>query len=469
MNTKEFFEYVVEKVREIGIVSLFSLYGFSYQNTSKSYKYVDCPFHGGSMQDKDANIHERHNGFICYQCNVKPLSPIGYIMELRGLDFKSAVFDIAIKSGIVSSSDVDEYYEAFELKRPLPKETYKIKLPEELKRDTAEPNPVAPDHLLDKVYRIFRQGNSLLKGGSKLSKEHRKYLIDRKLSEEDIEDGKYFTLPALYIVNAIIQILKVKYNLGEEALEYIPGFYRDKNGKITFKYYDSIGMPIINARKVCKGIQIRLNKEIIYEKKNGKVGRLRYIWLSSDDIPEGCSCGAGPGTPVDVTYPKTDKSTWSKNLFITEGKFKAQQLSKFTNAIVISVQGVGNWRDVISEIRDIQLITNNLIEKLFICYDADIAYKSQVNMHASNMSNALQEEFPSMPLFYCLWNPDDGKGIDDLIFNEKTNTIKLVQKNVYSKLYSLIIKNVKEEGFNFDELSDEVKSKIFIECIYNRI
>lgn len=469
MTPREFFDFILNQVKELSIFFIFDRYGFYYEPTSRIYKYVDCPFCGATTKDKKSNIHGRHNGFICYKCTEEPLSHISFIMKRFNLDFKSAVFDIAITVGITTSIEVDEYYKAIESKRELRKKDFVYQIPENCKVSEIEAKPIASDDVLDKVFRIFRQGNSLLIGGEKLSKEHLNYLKGRNLSDEDIKNGKYFTIPSNKITPAIIQVLKKKYNIDEDVLENVPGFYRNSDEKITFKYYDAIGIPIINARMMCKGIQIRLNKEIVYTKSSGKTAKLRYIWLSSEDTPDGCSNGVGPGAPIDVTYPDTPRDTWSKNIFITEGKFKAQQLSKFTNAIVISVQGVGNWREIIKEIIDIQILTNNLIERIFVAYDADIAYKPQVNMHATNMSNSLVEEFPNLPVFYCIWNPDNGKGIDDLIFNNKTNTIKTVQKKIYDKLYSLIVKNFNELDIDFNKLEDEVKLKIFLDCIYSRI
>lgn len=469
MKPKDFFELIMNQVKELSIFYVFEKYGFYYEQSSRIYKFVDCPFCGSTSRDKKANIHGKHNRFICYKCTEEPLSHISFIMQRYNLNFKDAIFDIAITTGITTSTEVDDYYKAIKSKREVKKTNYISKLPENSRVAEIPVNPIADDDILDKVFRIFRQGNSLIKGENKLSDEHIAYLKGRNLSDEDIDAGRYFTLPSTKITPAIIQVLKKKYNLDDNILESIPGFYRQADGKITFKYYDAIGIPIINARSMCKGIQIRLNKEIVYKKSNGKTARLRYIWLSSDDIPEGCTGGVGPGAPIDVTYPNTPRKSWSKNLFITEGKFKAQQLSKFTNAIVISVQGVGNWREISKEIKDIQFLTDNLIERIFVTYDADIAYKPQVNMHASNMSNTLADEFPNLPIFYCIWKPEDGKGIDDLIFNDKTSTIKFIRKNVYDKLYSLLVDNVKEFDLDFDNLDDDVKLEIFLECIYSRI
>lgn len=466
MKTRDFFNSVLAKVKEVSIEGLFIAYGLHYEVSNKSYYYTECPLHNGSVEDKDSTIHIRHNKFRCYSCIDRALSPINLIMEMYNLEFIDAVMNIALQTDIIKQYEYDNYYNALNKKTPLASDLKVNSLNQKVKKQAIPIKPIANDDTLNKVYNIFRRGCSLA-GGSVLSTEHLNYLKNRGLSDEDIIDGKFFTIPPQAIMKNLVQTLKEEYNLDENILDNVPGFYNDKNQKYTFKYYNAIGIPIFNAENLCKGIQIRLNKEIVYTKRNGKNSKLRYIWFSSDDVPEGCSVGVGPGTPVGVVYPKTEESTWSKNIFITEGYFKAQQLSKFTNAIVIYVQGVGNWRDSIDEIKFITSKYSS-IKRIFICYDADIAYKPQVNNHASNMSSALIEEFSNMEIFYCLWNPNDGKGIDDLIFNKKTNTIKLVKKAIYDNLYKMVLKNTKDLGFDFNELEDKVKLQIFMECIYNR-
>lgn len=466
VSPREFFKGLMEKAKEDSILDIYKAYGWQVGNCKGHRYYVECDNCGAKIEDKKANISTKHNGFKCYGCGTQ-LSNIDCVMEKRNLTFKNAILNIAEVRRLDGYEQIPEYNRVTKNNSG---ETITVSAPiERVELPVVPEKKIASNDILDKVLKEYCRGYSIIEGRAKLSKEHLDYLKNRNLDEDDIKEGGYFTLPSSNMVAYIIKSLKEKYNIDESSLENIPGFYRNSSGKITFKHYSAIGIPIINAKRLYKGVQIRLNKEICYTTSKGKVKKLRYIWLSSDDIPEGCTGGVGPGTPVDVTYPRTDKATWSKNLFITEGKFKAQQLSKATNAIVLSVQGVANWKDVIEEIEEIQKSNDNLISRIFVTYDADIAYKEQVNMNANNMSNALEEKFPSIPVLYCIWNPNDGKGIDDLIFNNKLSTVKTVKKKVYDTLYNLIQKNIKEQKIDYATLPDEAKLKIFIECIYNRI
>lgn len=467
MKPKEYFEKLLEAVKQEDIENIFSSYGYPFDSSHSHYKYTDClnPACASKMQDKKSNISNKYNGLKCYKCN-STFSAIDCVMIKERLSFKEAVVDIARRTRLRDEDELDDYVNTLGTKRAAFKLTKPFQAP---KKAEVYVRKIASDDILDKVLRIFSKGHGLIKGRDKLSKEHLEYLKNRNLDDQDILDGGYFTIPKSNMIAYVLKALKDEYGIEEENIEYIPGFYKTEKGKVSFKYFDAIGIPIINAKGMYKGIQIRLNKELIFKGSSGKEKKLRYIWLSSDDVPEGCGYGTSPGAPIDVTYPKTDKATWSKNLFITEGKFKAQQLSKATNAIVLSVQGVANWKDVLSEIEAIQEITDNLINRIFVAYDADIAYKEQVNLHATNMSNALQEKFPSIPVLYCIWNPEDGKGMDDLIFNNKLSTVKTIKKAVYDKLYLSTQDNIKAHNVNYCDIPDEVKLKIFIECIYNRI
>lgn len=466
VSPREFFKGLMEKAKEDSILDIYKAYGWQVGNCKGHRYYVECINCKAPIEDKKANISTKHNGLKCYGCGAQ-LSNIDCVMAKRNLNFKNAILDIAEVRRLDGYEKIPEYNRVTKNNSG---ETITVSAPiERVELPVVPEKKIASNDILDKVLKEYCRGYSIIEGRTKLSKEHLDYLKNRNLDEEDIKEGGYFTLPNSNMVAYIIKSLKEKYNIDESSLENIPGFYRNSSGKITFKHYSAIGIPIINAKRLYKGVQIRLNKEIFYTTSKGKVKKLRYIWLSSDDIPEGCTGGVGPGTPVDVTYPRTDKTTWSKNLFITEGKFKAQQLSKATNAIVLSVQGVANWKDIIEEIEEIQKSNDNLISRIFVTYDADIAYKEQVNMNANNMSNSLEEKFPSIPVLYCIWNPNDGKGIDDLIFNNKLSTVKTVKKKVYDTLYNLIQKNIKEQKIDYATLPDEVKLKIFIECIYNRI
>lgn len=466
MSPKEFFNKLIEEARADSIVEIFNEYGIDYDSSKGHRHSVECLSCKSPKQDKKSNISTKYNGLKCYGCGCT-LSVIDCVMLARNLNFKDAVLDIVERRQL-------EGYEAVPTYRKITghsdREVMVVSAPaKKVERPKVPEKIIADDYILDKVLREYCKGYSILEGREKLSKEHLSYLLNRNLTEEDIEDGGYFTLPKPYVSAYIVQALKNKYNIEDSSLENIPGFYRNSSGKITVKHYSAIGIPIINAKGLYKGVQIRLNKEFVQTTSKGKVKKLRYIWLSSDEIPKGATGGVGPGAPVDVTYPKTDKSTWSKNLFITEGKFKAQQLSKATNAIVLSVQGVSNWKNIPEEIEEIQKNNDNLITRIFITYDADISYKEQVNMNATNMSNSLQEKFPSIPILYCIWDPNDGKGIDDLIFNNKLSTVKTVKKKIYDTLYTLIQKNIKEQNLDYDNLPDEAKLSIFLKCIYNRI
>lgn len=472
-NNYDLIKKIATDLNDADTFTVASAYNLSIGTSKGKSTPIECPMHGGSPKDGKAFIIG--NRIKCFKCafEKKSFSNVDIAMLKTSKSNYVATLCEAIESINLYGADTQSIIEClntsnYKKKSPVMEKIKNMKIDTNLQGEEYIPKPIANDTVLNIVLREYTKAHEIL-GTQKLSKVHYAYLKERGLTHQDILKGGYFTITQKSLLSKFLPIfikkLKDKYNIHEDDIAKVPGFYKDANGNITVKAPYAIGIPIINAKGLLKGIQLRLDKPV--ETSEGK--KLRYLWLSSDEIPDGCTDGVGPGAQVDVTFPDTPTNTWNKNLFITEGKFKAQQLSKKTNSVVISVQGVGNWAYVIEAILDILKITNNNIAKICICYDADIAFKSQVNAHAKNLCDAITKNYHTLPVSYMIWNSDDGKGIDDLIFNNAVNTIKVVPKDIYTNLYNILLKNITYMGYNFDKLPDTIKQKIFIDCIYNRV
>lgn len=450
-----------------------SAYNLSIGTSKGKSTPVECPMHGGSPKDGKAFIIG--NRIKCFKCaaDKKSFSNVDIALLKTSKSNYVATLCEAIEAINLYGTDTQSVIESlkpsnYKKNSSFMEQIKSIQMNTSLKAEEYVPKPIASDSIVNTVLNEYTNAYKIL-GTQKLSKVHYAYLKERRLTHEDILKGGYFTIIQKSSLSKLLPIflkkLREQFNISEDDIAKVPGFYKDINGNITVKAPYAIGIPIINAKGLLKGIQLRLDKPIVTSE--GK--ELRYLWLSSDEIPEGCTGGVGPGAQVDVTFPDGPKNTWNKTLFITEGKFKAQQLSKKTNAVVISVQGVGNWAYVIEAISDILEITNNNISKVCICYDADIAFKTQVNAHAKNLCDSIAENYPKLPVSYMIWDANNGKGIDDLIFNNAVQTIKVIPKDIYTNLYNILMKNITDMGYNFDKLPDTIKQKIFIDCIYNRV
>lgn len=328
------------------------------------------------------------------------------------------------------------------------------------------------------IYNIFSKGYSLT-GRNQISNTDKQYLINRQFSEEDIKQLGAFTMPSPSLTSSIIKAIKTSpeiRKLNDEVLKLeniediligIPGFYKSNNN-FTFKRNSGIGFPIRNAFGAIEAIQIRLSKEIIIiDEEDGTEKKLRYLWFSSsdDELEFGSSCGS----PIDVIYPP-NRENLSPNIFITEGKLKAYVLAKKTNSIVLSIQGVHNWSGIEDTLRDVQQVLGK--EKkptIFITYDGDMAHNTHVANAARKMSDAIKEAFPELSQFYCLWSPQYGKGIDDVIQANNTDKIKFVKKGIYETAYDKFIKKLESNNILYSKLVEEERERLYIERIYKKI
>lgn len=260
--------------------------------------------------------------------------------------------------------------------------------------------------VLNNVYSYFKE----LAG---ISEHHLSQLKDeRKLSEDRIRSD-YFTFPTSMKNHYICEIQKKYPNYTDDVLLHVPGFYKE-NGKIQFYAVKGIGILIHDLPGRVQAIQIR--RDTIKE------GQKRYTWFSStfaaydDKYEGGLSCGA----PKDILLPnETRKST----LCITEGRFKSEILCAAGN-IALSVQGVGAWHGIETNINEIMQIKH--VSRLFLLFDTDMLGNSAVMDQMIALYNVLSSTFPSLKISAGVWAKQDGKGIDDLFINHKAVTAKFL-------------------------------------------
>ena len=399
-------------------------------------KYL-CPFHDDHTPN-NFHINERTNTYKCFACGESG-NAISFIMAYDNLSYMNAVCKIAVEHGLISEKEIENADKVLLDLSKRPKKKMQEKIQEDNKANV---------DILDKVYRIFMKGNSLM-GKPKLSEEHlNKLRNDRKLSDENIEKTGYFTFPNGYIMRSFLKEL-MKEGLDADVLKSIPGFYynRKTDSYVFSKLQDTtgFGIPILNIDGKVVGIQIRTDDDG------------RYQWFSSAFVNNGriknFSDGTSPGTPVSVFYPTEIKCT---TIFITEGHFKAKKIMETFGAISISVQGVNNWKEIPNVVHTLKE-RYPYLNTIMIAFDADMARKETVLQPAIKMGIALtgitiDQELENdihkilhvgnksmkqnastyrkeaekvsdylvghtfnFHIYYCLWDEKYGKGIDDLL------------------------------------------------------
>lgn len=442
-----------------------------------------CPFHN----DKHlGNFSVRKNRFQCYSCGEEG-SIIDFVMKFDGLDFPNATVEAAHDLEIIS----DSVYQKLRQKNTQGATFVKKEISKEVR------NQIADKENLNKVYSLFAKGQEWLKK-PKLAKKHLEHLQnERHLTMKEIQNRGFFTFPSIYVLGHIIQALDDE-GMEEESLYHIPGFFYDAKREVTsfqsLRNNSGIGIPIQDIDGNIVGIQIRLDTV--------KEGEQRYVWFSSSfATTKDFQGGTSPGTPVSVCYPvNTDIENLegiSPVIFITEGYFKAIKLAETFNSVVLSVQGVHNWREI-PYILDELKKRNSKFRHVYIMYDADMSYKAGVLQPAIKLGLSLtnlnfmdckvdveniltinRKGRPKVSTFYdgflkvekylranagifkfnivfCLWDADRGKGIDDFLetFETKEEATEQIQKLQLIQFW--------DSAYHYLEMNDNIRESIML-------
>lgn len=439
MDKRQFLEQTIDAVRNLDISDVISRYIDLPKRTSGSYLGL-CPFHNDTRLGSFV-VTPKKGIFKCFSCGVGG-DAAKFVALFNGMNYVEAIFEIALHERIIDYEDYEEY---FTKRRYSKKEVEKIeKMYVEKDRKKFESN-IADIDTRDKVFNIFLD---ILK----LKNEHREYLKnERKLSDEVIEKRKYRSCQ--YATESFMERFQEalkKEGIPIKTLERIPGFFQKqtKEGwEWTFVYNKGIFIPIRNAIGKIEGLQIRRDNKNKWDK--------RYVWFSSAfaSYNDNSQYGVSSGSPMDVLYPDEQPN---QVLFITEGRFKSEAVIQKIGSVCISVQGVGNWRDIDKTIEEAEKVVRKKYPKfrgftrIYIAYDSDMSYKYQVYKQLKKMSDFLQEK-TDLELYYLHWT-EEYKGIDDMLLNSNCSCPKecgklftVHRKEYWDKEYEKQLKKIMEQ------------------------
>lgn len=387
-----------------------------------------CPFHedhsSGSFQFSD-----KKNIFKCFSCHETG-NGIDFVMKFDKITFKEAVLKISYQFQLISQEEYD--LRSSSKDHSIPKMEYKIRsLDKSVNSQCFEQIDFIYTNLIDLL---------------PLTDEHRKYLHQRGLTDDDIVKNQYFSFNGKDMTKYLEQKL-LPYGITSSNLLGIPGFYY-YNKNVSMMKLKGVGIPIINSSGQIIALQVR--KDEVKEKE------ARYIFFSSSKYDYGTSCG----TPIQTIYPDHP----NKDLFITEGHFKAYSISKTFNSIAISVQGVYNIKNIEEELKDI--ISSNNIDRILIAYDMDMYKNIEVFKASIKLIDNINKVWTKGNLFYMIWDPDLGKGIDDVIINKENITkIKTVKAGIYQKGFisyvNTVLEKTKLDIKTFKQIPDKIRWTVF--------
>lgn len=430
--------------------------------------YFQCPNGCDEKASLDkCSINTSLNKCHCFGCG-ESFGPSKLGMKLLDLSFAEASMLIAYKLNGITK---EEYEGCTSSAVVLNKLNNDSKTYELIEKKNAEENVEhhAPKNVVDLVYR-----HMLSLPEFRLTDEGIKYLQKRNISNEDILRGKFFSYSKGFNLDVLVSsIRREKKDFSYSDFVGVPGFFFEYTNveKTRGRWH------FINPNEKCLGIPLYDSSGRIVALQMRRLGNVnpkcsKYFFLSSRNIMnvegKNYAFGSSPGSPVHVEYPETIKNPM---ILIGEGKFKMMEAAK-EGSVSISVQGVGNYKYIINEIKDmfetdkfLEKLSYNTIEKFkdniyfLIMYDADMYRNFSVLQAAKGLCELLMNKYPKARIGFLLWNEADGKGYDDLkenigeTFKAKTKVLSAKEflSSVDSALKSADESFLKEHSVNEGE------------------
>ena len=254
---------------------------------------INCPFCGGK---KKMNLNLKKDVFGCNRCGEKG-GMLALYGKIFGVDNQTAYAEITEKLGNGNIRKSGSSRSAAE----------NIK--------TEKEQGVSD--------RIKNQAYTSLLSMLPLSDTHKRKLLERGLTEDQIEQNGYRSTPVLGFRKITEKILE-----SGCRIEGVPGFHVDSEGRWTIHFSQKssgILIPIRNTLGLITGMQIRLDRP--YD------GR-KYVWLSSVNFPQ----GASSGSPVHLAGEAGDRI-----VYITEGALKGDIAHAVSGKTFVCVPGVNQY------------------------------------------------------------------------------------------------------------------------------
>lgn len=367
-----------------------------------------CPFHHDTRLGS-FKVTPRLGIYKCFSCGEGG-DAVKFVANLFSISRLDAMVKIGRDLKLIDAETLNTITKFRPSKKIVDKEMSKVRPRKDFKEDKIA--DVETRHL------VYTEFLNLLR----LRSEDAFYLMEeRNLTFKEIEEIGFKTAES-FDRDVILKLIKA---VGKNNLKYIPGFFKGYADGVTDLRYsnqDGIFLPLRNEKGQIYSLQVR-NRE-----KKENTSRYKFFTSSFAKTERFDFSGASAKSGYDVVYPK--KIT-NSTVFITEGKFKAIQIAKFFSSVAISLQGVTSFKeDELNEtIRNISKERKFPVKRVCIAYDADIFLNDAVRKAGIKLQKSL--EIPS--IFLC-WNESKGKGIDDLIINQKYEKPKDILKDAFTLL-----------------------------------
>jgi hypothetical protein len=191
-----------------------------------------------------------------------------------------------------------------------------------------------------------------------LSAVHHAALVARGLSDDDIERGKFATLPTEdrgKIAMAVLALVKAD-GIKAGQLRGVPGFIKRDDVPLALAGRAGLLIPVMDAAGTIGGMVLRPDKPAL-DPQGKPLGK--YVWLTSS------TCG-GPGA-VCSAHVSPGVSLPIETVRLTEGPLKAAVAQSKSGLPTIGLPGVGSWRLGLLALKPLSA------KRVRLAFDADAA------------------------------------------------------------------------------------------------
>ena len=339
------------------MADVISLLGLPYPPQGRSSYYVQCPCCDDNPRKKHLNINLKKDVFRCPRCGV-----YGGIFDLYSL-YTGVPRDKVREALSERLGNVQRVIHT------------------EKKAPQSEPQEYPPTDI-ETRHATYSALLSMLT----LAPDHRQNLLNRGLTDADIERLGYKTTPVVGTTALAKQLQNSGFYLAG-----VPGFYRNDEGSWAFIHERrGILIPVRDKDGNIQGLQIRRDD----------VQKRKFRWVSSTDKRDGCRAEgwthlAGPVRSV---------------LLLTEGPMKADIIHALSGLTVLAVPGVNALTQLQSTLEQLR---NEGLQEIKTAFDMDFF----TNAHVQNGYNSLLAMLDDMGFRYgtYVWDPRY-KGLDDYIW-----------------------------------------------------
>ena len=342
----------------IQMTDVVHLLGLPAPSQDRSSYYIRCPCCDTDPRKRHLNINISKNVFRCPRCGAS-----GGVLDLYSLYTgtpRGAAKD-AINYKLGTSSVVP---------------TVKIK---SSAAPTVTEYPMTDVDTRDATYSALLEKLSL-------APDHRENLLQRGLTDDEIDELGYKTTPVLGYASIAAQL-----QAEGLYLSGVPGFYRRDDGTWTFIHEKrGILIPVRDVDGKIQGLQIRRDN----------VAKRKFRWVSSAEKKDGCKAEGWTHLAGPV----------QSEIMLTEGPMKADIIHILSGSTVMAVPGVNTLKQLKQTLRHLK---DCGLQQIKTAFDMDLLTNINVQNGYNNLLRLLNDE--GLRYGTYLWDPRY-KGLDDYIW-----------------------------------------------------